>query len=492
MKTKLQIAFIACCLTLFAGILFAETVPVVRVDTDNSWATLGRLYVILATTDSDEPHGRTAKNNSDAMERLFQTHVVDKAVTILKIPPQQLNRQTVLSLIANLPLRIEDAVVFYYSGNGSIDRRLGQYFELPVAQEELYRSEVRSAILAKNPRLCVLLSDFCDSSATASNLDEPSENQPSADKPVVNISATAPLFFELFFVSRGIVDINSSETGQISSANENHVGYFTDTLTTLLAINGNKALSWRRVFPYIQSDTSRIFARSFPDGADIGEGRKQSTQTPVLLQLGDNIVDPQTLSRIYPPNADPGANTTADIGDERRESDRRTVTQLAQQAVGNLRPFDATDRGTHENYSALDVDNTFLGRDGEPFATKIAPVEIASAGNAHDSGSTENSGDEQSPANPIRLGVQAVANQGDGVRITRVLDNHPGQRAGLRVGTVILVINDRRITSEQDYSDAIDVATDRLVIRVRDPGAGIPRTVTIDNFGNVLNKTGSM
>ena len=497
MKTKLRIPLIVCCLMLFANATFAETSPpsaVVHVDTDNSWATMGRLYVILATNDSDESYGKTAKNNSDAMEQLFQTHVADKAVTVLKIPPQHLNRQTVLSLIANLPLRAEDAVVFYYSGKGNIDRKYGQYFELPAVKDELYRSEVRSAIKDKNPRLCVLISDFCDPISAEPNQNEPGEDKQSEDKPKTNVSETAPLFFELFFVNQGIVDMSSSESGQVSCANENGIGYFTDTFAGLLAVNSHKVLSWRRVFPYVQAETSLAFERSFPSGTDIGEGRKQNIQTPVLLQFGNNVVDSPTLARIYPPNAVPDVDATATTDEERGEADRKAVTQLVQLAVGELRPFSVADRGTHENYKALDVDNTFLGRDGEPFVTRMPPVEVASVENNDDGKETENgsnglsSADSSGPSQPVRLGIQAADNRGDGVIVTRVLDNHPGQKAGLTVGTVILRINDRRITSKQDYSDAIDAATDRLVIVVRHPGVGIPVTVTITNLENVPAK----
>ena len=476
MRTKLQTAFIICCLTLFASTVFAETVPVVRADTDNSWATLGRLYVILATTDNDEPLGKTASNNSGVMEQLFKTHIAKDAVTLLKIPAQHINRQTVLQLIANLPLRGEDAVVFYYSGKGDIDRRHGQYFELPAAKEELYRSEVRDAIVSKNPRLCVLMADFCDPVVATSNQNTvPNQNEEKEEpKASASVSATASLFFELFFVNRGIVDMISCESGQVSGTNENGIGYFTDAFAHLLAANGNKALAWRRVFPYVQKDTSLAFEKNFPEGADIGGGRKQNTQTPVLLQFGDSVVASPTQLGIYPPNADPSTNATAAANEERREEDRKIVQQLIQQAMGELRPFDAADRGTHENYKTLDVDNTFLGRDGEPFSTRVSPVEITDAGN--------NDGDATQQSQPLRLGIQAASNQGDGVVITRVMDGHPGAKAGLRVGTVILVINDRRITSDQDYSEAIDAATDRLVLRVRHPGVGIPVTITIDNF----------
>ena len=468
MSMKLQTTFILCCLTLFASTVFAETVPVIRADTDNSWATLGRLYVILATIDNDEPYGKIAGSNSSVMTQLFKTHVAKDAVTLLKIPAQRLNRQTVLQLIANLPLRGEDAVVFYYSGKGDIDRKHGQYFELPAAKEELYRSEVRDAIMSKNPRLCVLFADFCGPVVATPNQNE------SEEKPTTSASATAPLFFELFFVHRGIVDMTSCESGQVSGANENGVGYFTDAFAHLLAVNSNKALAWRRFFPYVQKETSLAFEKNFPEGADIGGGRKQNTQTPVLLQWGDNVVASQTQSGIYPLNAAP--NVTATANEDRSEEDRKIVQQLVQQAIGELRPFDAADRGTHENYKSLDVDNTFLGRGGEPFSTRIPPVEIANPGNNEGTGSSGGNATQ-----PLRLGIQAANNQGDGVVITRVMNDYPGAKAGLRVGTVILVINDRRITSDQDYSEAIDAATGRLVLRVRHPGVGIPVTVTIDN-----------
>jgi len=56
------------------------------------------------------------------------------------------------------------------------------------------------------------------------------------------------------------------------------------------------------------------------------------------------------------------------------------------------------------------------------------------------------------------FGVKAENNNGTGVKVTEVVANLPGQKAGFEVGDVILEINGTRITSEQDYSDAIDRA----------------------------------
>ncbi|MDR0327120.1 MAG: caspase family protein, partial [Planctomycetaceae bacterium] len=55
-----------------------------------------------------------------------------------------------------------------------------------------------------------------------------------------------------------------------------------------------------------------------------------------------------------------------------------------------------------------------------------------------------------------RFGVRAVSHPGGGVRITEVVPNAPGRRAGFEIGDVILDINGTPIRNEQDYSKAID------------------------------------
>jgi len=56
------------------------------------------------------------------------------------------------------------------------------------------------------------------------------------------------------------------------------------------------------------------------------------------------------------------------------------------------------------------------------------------------------------------FGVKAAENNGNGVKVTEVLANMPGQKAGIEVEDVILEINGTTIGGEQAYSDAIDRA----------------------------------
>lgn len=56
------------------------------------------------------------------------------------------------------------------------------------------------------------------------------------------------------------------------------------------------------------------------------------------------------------------------------------------------------------------------------------------------------------------FGVKAIGNGGSGVKVTEVVANLPGQKAGFEVNDVILEINGTTITNEKEYSDAIDQA----------------------------------
>ncbi|MDR0327429.1 MAG: PDZ domain-containing protein, partial [Planctomycetaceae bacterium] len=65
-----------------------------------------------------------------------------------------------------------------------------------------------------------------------------------------------------------------------------------------------------------------------------------------------------------------------------------------------------------------------------------------------------------------RFGVRAVSHPGGGVRITEIVPNAPGGRAGFEIGDVILDINGTPIRNEQDYSKAIDDSPQTITVKV--------------------------
>ena len=68
--------------------------------------------------------------------------------------------------------------------------------------------------------------------------------------------------------------------------------------------------------------------------------------------------------------------------------------------------------------------------------------------------------------NMPRFGVRAVNHHEIGVRVTQVIPNAPGHRAGFEVGDVITEINGQKVSNEKDYSDLIDASAKHCEIKL--------------------------
>ncbi|MDR1268364.1 MAG: PDZ domain-containing protein [Planctomycetaceae bacterium] len=486
-------------------------------DESKSWATLGRLYVVLVTDDKlDGISGQVALKNSEVIEALFQNNIAPGAFAVIKIPAEQITRQTIFSVISNLPIKPQDAICLYFAGKGKLDRKYGTFFELNKEKEELYRSELRSALAKKNCRLNVLISDFCDGKEipvkpepqpepeskpeTAENTEqkkpeekpeepkkapEPdTEKQETAQvetaKPEVTTTSkegkTAPLFFSLFFQSTGVVDITSSSLNQQSLPSDKGTGCFTEAFSGILDTNKNKSLSWFRLFPYIARGTGLVFENIYVDGA-VFSGLKQVSQSPVLLTLGQENYSPDIFSEVYPRGNDfdsliPGV-TDKEIA--LTDEARKTITKLVLETFNVIRPQNDQEKGTHEDFTALDPDNTVNGLEGNPFSTVLPSLRA----NRPEPTATPSTTTTSSSEEKVKFGVRAANNNGDGVVITDIRNKYPGAKAGLEVGDVILTIDGKKITSEKEYSDAIDAAGREMKLVVRNKRFGNTSTIIV-------------
>jgi S1-C subfamily serine protease len=80
----------------------------------------------------------------------------------------------------------------------------------------------------------------------------------------------------------------------------------------------------------------------------------------------------------------------------------------------------------------------------------------------------------------LRLGVGVVNHPSGGVRVSDVLPNSPGHRAGFEVGDVILEINGLPINGLQDYSNAIDDSSEKMEVQVSNVNDGQVLNVIVD------------
>ena len=78
-----------------------------------------------------------------------------------------------------------------------------------------------------------------------------------------------------------------------------------------------------------------------------------------------------------------------------------------------------------------------------------------------------------------RFGVRAITHAG-GVRVTEVVPNAPGAKAGFEIGDIIVEINGTPIRTEQDYSDAIDKSPKTMNAKVVNVNDGKTLNVTLE------------
>ena len=248
--------------------------------TTEAWAQ--RVHLILACDTSREANlGGDVVADKIAIERLFKETIPEARLNTCRILGEELSPTKILGTVRSLPVeRDKDAIVVYYSGHGAYDKELaslsankelgedGHFFSLPN-KTQLLRSDLRDAIVAKEPRTAVIVTDCCAAGRRFQGKGTPEE----AVKTAANI---APIFAYLLFERCGYVSITSSDPLQVSLTRGDGKGsVFTYPFVTYLRKNMNRRLAWEDILAavgsQVQADFNAITKRK---GVDTnGDGR---------------------------------------------------------------------------------------------------------------------------------------------------------------------------------------------------------------------------
>ena len=270
------------------------------------------LHILMVTDTADESIGKSCAVDLASMRRFFTDsenipHNKRTEITFMSgsPPPKSVPRAIPFSGEAVLKhyrtaaaggdVNPGDTVFFYYSGHGGFDPVKGHFMALDGKLENsLLRSELRAAILKCNARLAVIFTDCCADVV---------ELPPLAQAPAVAkglASKRTMMMNSLFFLQKGIVDVNASSQGQVAEGKESFGGYFTSvfveqmkrgvlsTETRLdnknLPVKKDDKLTWRELFPLLMIQVADKWRKEHPapDCADNDElpGGKQCTQDP--------------------------------------------------------------------------------------------------------------------------------------------------------------------------------------------------------------------
>jgi hypothetical protein len=205
-------------------------------------------------------------------------------------------RSKVLAYYRNLKTEPDEVLVCYFSGHGGADPQDGHFLDLEDGT--LKRSELRAAMLAKNTRLVVLITDCCADYNYGGRAGSTLDPKPKNDQ-ALNIAKDAPkklmpnaqsirrdvpgeTLRQLLFHHQGIVDITACQIGKQAFSSKNIGGYFTLSLVALLQAPpeafgvdpANRLVSWSNFFVVLRRNTEEA------------AGRDHNTQTPVAFALG--------------------------------------------------------------------------------------------------------------------------------------------------------------------------------------------------------------
>ena len=244
-----------------------------------------RIHVLVVSDASDWAHWGVLQPN-------IQVDVAEvSAMFHNNIPKEQLDYvslafdgdeggapSTILKAIQEFQVGPDDAVVFYYTGHGGADDR-GHY--LAMEKGKLYRAELRRSMLAKRPRLAVIMTDCCNVRADGRAFAAPAVD-------VNSPKVVTPLFRSLFIEPRGVVDINSSAPDQSSfffvkrdQFGRHQGSLFTRSLTRFVDRQRDRTGSWDMLVREVDLAVQVAFRKNYPRGAKVAKGRVEQNRQDI-------------------------------------------------------------------------------------------------------------------------------------------------------------------------------------------------------------------
>lgn len=139
-----------------------------------------------------------------AMQRLFtQANLPGVNLVVTVLTGEEVTRERILTYYRALGPRPEDTLFFYYSGHGATDPKRGHVLDLK-GRAPLFRDELRTAMMACNSRLIVILTDSCSNRKLFDPNSRPGKGISDVRSPPTS------LLRHLLLEHRGVVDLNAS------------------------------------------------------------------------------------------------------------------------------------------------------------------------------------------------------------------------------------------------------------------------------------------
>lgn len=217
-----------------------------------------RIFLFCEGDYNDSRIGKAIGETVSKLHNLFVLNIPNDKLVIYGYPGSEWTgpdfRQSgdnvaedIMTAIRNCPAGPSDTIVFFWHCHGSFNEN-GHVLWLSCDRDiAMYRSRIRNALLAKNARLTVFMTEACHSYCPA----------PYATAPAASFQPqkVPPIFNTLFFNNRGLVEFNTSSPGQTSWNNNYIIGaYFTHYLCEYINGHLNSSISWKTLLDNVESN----------------------------------------------------------------------------------------------------------------------------------------------------------------------------------------------------------------------------------------------
>lgn len=261
------------------------------------------VHLINVADTADAKVGPSCAEDVGNFAQIMFIGLPDGMLAETRLTDDQVSADQILKQIAEIRVRPNDTLVFFWSGHGGFDTTKSEHFLQMPQGGMLYRSTLLGALQEKHARLTVLLTDSCANFVdTNANLIEVAPSSPDPQRGV------APLFDALFLRPRGVVDIQAAAPGEYAVAlqggglfgmllacsslyetpPENSSRPVHEYMVGYLWANMDRRVSWDQMVKQMQEVAPRLFAAAHPDGIEHPDGHKQTTQTITAFSLPED------------------------------------------------------------------------------------------------------------------------------------------------------------------------------------------------------------
>ena len=211
----------------FCFVTFLNSVELAQAET--------KLQIIFCADTNAKGVGPRVAGDLNHIRTLFLENVPQHLYKFHELTGNDASAEKIGNKIRAVPIDSDDVLVFFYSGHGAFDTNENEHLIALTNGDLIRRSDLLEVIHSREAKLDVLITNSC------SNFVKFDVNSPSPN----GVQRLKPLFHELFFKPRGLVNISATMPGELAVTSDAGSAFYRGFTGTLY--DADRRVSWAQV-----------------------------------------------------------------------------------------------------------------------------------------------------------------------------------------------------------------------------------------------------